>query len=125
MTELYRGLTASEGIMRAMRRWGDRVAFTGYGGTTRTGSHDLIARYQAVYKKHGVTRRQRISLLNANRAEAYLAGIAAQALGLCMTPLHTLGSLDDHLFTLEDLKLTICLSTSTTTWIVGVNWPKA
>ena len=52
---------------------------------------DLVARYQAVFKKHGVKRRQRISLLNANRAEAYLAGIAAQALGLE-------GSLQPHIY---------------------------
>lgn len=106
MNQLYSGPTASEGILRAMRRWGDRTAFAGYGGTwTYAQSLDLIARYQAVFKKHGVRRRQRISLLNANCAEAYLAGIAAQALGLCMTPLHTLGSLDDHQFTLDDAEI--------------------
>ncbi|WP_416897670.1 MAG: AMP-binding protein [Minwuia sp.] len=102
----YAGLTASEALLRDMRGWGDRVAFSGYGGTwTYAQALDLIARYQAVYKKHGVKRHERISLLNANRAEAYLAGVAAQALGLSMTPLHTLGSLEDHQFTLEDAEI--------------------
>jgi len=106
MNELYRGMTSSEGMFRAFRRWGDRVAFTGYGGTyTYAQALDLAARYQAAFKKHGVKRLDRIALLNANRAEAYVAGIAAQALGVCMTPLHTLGSLEDHLFTLEDARI--------------------
>lgn len=102
----YVGMTSSEMVMRDLRRFGDRVAFDGYGGRyTYAQSLDLVARYQAVFKQHGMKRRERISLLNANRAEAYLAGIAAQALGVCMTPLHTLGSLDDHQFTLEDAEI--------------------
>ncbi len=102
----YVGMTSSEMVLRDLRRFGDRVAFDGYGGRyTYAHSLDLVARYQAVFKQHGMKRRERISLLNANRAEAYLAGIAAQALGVCMTPLHTLGSLDDHQFTLEDAEI--------------------
>ncbi|WP_417516203.1 AMP-binding protein [Minwuia sp.] len=104
--ELYTGPTASDLLLRDMRRWGNRIAFTGYGGEyTYAQALDLVARYQAVYKKHGVVRRERVALLNANRAEAYLAGVAAQALGLSMTPLHTLGSLDDHQFTLDDAEI--------------------
>jgi fatty-acyl-CoA synthase len=103
---LHTGMTSSEMVMRDFRRFGDRVAFDGYGGRcTYAQALDLVARYQAVFKQHGVKRRERISLLNANRAEAYLAGIAAQALGVCMTPLHTLGSLEDHRFTLEDAEI--------------------
>ncbi|MEC9345290.1 MAG: AMP-binding protein [Pseudomonadota bacterium] len=102
---LHGGLTSSGLLLRDYRRWGDRIAFTGYGGTwTYAQSLDLVGRYQAAFRKLGFRRRQRIAMLNANRAEAYLVGVAAQALGLCMTPLHTLGSLDDHVFTLEDVE---------------------
>ncbi|MBT7756261.1 MAG: AMP-binding protein, partial [Rhodospirillaceae bacterium] len=47
-------------------------------------------------------RGQRIALLNANRADALLAGFAAQALGLCITALHPLGAYEDQQFILED-----------------------
>lgn len=99
----YDGLTVGDLLFRAFRRHGDKVAFDGYGGRyTYRAALDLIGRYQAVYKRLGIRRGQHIAMLNANRAEAYLAGVAAQALGLCMTPLHTLGSLADHQFILED-----------------------
>lgn len=103
MAAPYDGLTVGDLLFRAFRHHGDRVAFDGYGGRyTYRAALDLIGRYQAVYKRLGIRRGQHIAMLNANRAEAYLAGVAAQALGLCMTPLHTLGSLADHQFILED-----------------------
>ncbi|MDF1719563.1 MAG: AMP-binding protein [Minwuia sp.] len=103
MNEPYDGLTVGDILIRAFRRHGDKVAFDGYGGRyTYRAALDLIGRYQAVFKQLGMRRGEHIAMLNANRAEAYLAGIAAQALGLCTTPLHTLGSLADHRFILED-----------------------
>lgn len=103
MSELYQGLTSAGLMLRAMARWGDRVAFSGYGGSfTYAQSLDLVGRYQAVMQAGGVARGQRIALLNANRAEAWLAGVAAQALGLCMTALHPLGAFEDQQFILED-----------------------
>ncbi len=103
MSDLYQGLTSAALMMRAMARWGDRVAFSGYGGSfTYAQSLELIGRYQAVMQASGVVRGQRIALLNANRAEAWLAGVAAQALGLCMTALHPLGAFEDQQFILED-----------------------
>ena len=89
MSNLYQGLTGGTLMLRAMARWGDRVAFSGYGGSfTYAQCRDLVGRYQAVMQSAGAVRGQRIALLNANRAEAWLAGIAALGLGLCMTPLH-------------------------------------
>jgi fatty-acyl-CoA synthase len=103
MSDLHQGLTCASLMLRAMARWGDRVAFSGYGGTyTYAQCHDLVGRYQAVMQGAGAVRGKRIALLNANRAEAWLAGIAAQGLGLCMTPLHPLGASEDQQFILED-----------------------
>ncbi len=103
MSNLYQGLTGGTLMLRAMARWGDRVAFSGYGGSfTYAQCLDLVGRYQAVMQSAGAVRGQRIALLNANRAEAWLAGIAALGLGLCMTPLHPLGAFEDQQFILED-----------------------
>jgi fatty-acyl-CoA synthase len=96
-------LTTSALLIRALRRWGDRPAFTGHGGVlSYRGALDLFARTQAVLKAAGVRPGERIAMLHSNRADAWLAGTAAQALGLCSTALHPQGALDDHLFILED-----------------------
>ena len=106
MSELYQGPTMSGLLLRALRRWGDRPAFTGHGPSlTYAQALDLIGRYQAVMQAHGVRKGQRMALLNSNRADAYLAGMAAVSLGVCMTPLHPLGSLEDHLFILGDARI--------------------
>ncbi len=103
MSDLHQGLTTASLTLRAMVRWGDRIAFSGYGGQyTYSQCLDLIGRYQAVMLGAGVRRGQRIALLNANRAEAWLAGAAAQALGLCFTALHPLGAYEDQRFILDD-----------------------
>ncbi len=106
MSELYQGPTMSGLLLRALRRWGDRPAFSGHGPSlTYAQALNLIGRYQAVMTAQGVRKGQRMALLNSNRADAYLAGMAAVSLGVCMTPLHPLGSLEDHLFILEDARI--------------------
>ena len=103
MSKLHQGLTNPALMLRALARWGNRVAFSGYGGSfTYAQCWDLVGRYQAVMQGAGASRGQRIALLNANRAEAWLANIAAQGLGLCATSLHPLGAYEDQQFILED-----------------------
>jgi fatty-acyl-CoA synthase len=103
MSEFQQGLTFAGLMLRALARWGGRVAFSGHGGSfTYAQCLDLVGRYQAVMQGAGAARGQRIALLNANRAEAWLAGVAAQALGLCLTALHPLGAYEDQRFILED-----------------------
>lgn len=97
------GLTISALGLRALRRWGDRVAFSGHGGSmTYAQALDRLARYQAAFAAAGVRRGQRMALLNANRADAWLATVAAQGMGLCTSALHPLGAFDDQRFILED-----------------------
>ena len=106
MTALRQGLTTADLALRALHRWGDRVAFSGYGGTyTYRQALHLVGQYQAVLKGAGARRGDRIALLNPNRADAYLVGIAAVGLGMCLTALHPLGSLEDHLFILGDAEI--------------------
>ncbi|MDE0726074.1 MAG: AMP-binding protein [Alphaproteobacteria bacterium] len=103
MSNLHQGLTMGGLMLRALARWGDRVAFSGHGGSfTYAQSFDLVGRYQAAMQGAGAVRGQRMALLNANRAEASLAGVAAQSLGLCLTALHPLGTFEDQRFILED-----------------------
>ena len=103
MSAIHDGLTSAELTIHALRRWGDRPAFSGHGGAmTYAQALDLVARYQAAFAAAGVRRGERLAMLNANRADAWLAGIAALAMGVCGTAMHPLGSLEDHLFILED-----------------------
>ncbi|MEM7252934.1 MAG: AMP-binding protein [Pseudomonadota bacterium] len=103
MQAIQQGPTAPELTLRALSRYGDAIAFSGHGGSlTYAESRDLVGRYQRVFSDAGMRRGERVALLSANRADAWLALLAAQALGLCGTSLHPLGSLADHLFVLED-----------------------
>ena len=92
--------------LRALARWGDRVAFDGHGGrfTYRQG-HAMVARMQAVMDRAGMKRGDSIAVLHANRGDAWMASTAAGALGLRTTPLHPRGSLEDHRFVLEDAEI--------------------
>ncbi|MBT7667328.1 MAG: acyl-CoA synthetase, partial [Rhodospirillaceae bacterium] len=75
MSNLHQGLTSGSSMMRAMARWGDRVAFSGYGGTfTYAQCLDLVGRYQAVMQGAGAKRGQRLAILSANRADGWLVG---------------------------------------------------
>ena len=103
MNEWQQGLTGAGLAIRVLARWGDRTAFSGHGGSfTYAEALRTIARFQAVMHQAGVVQGRRIAFLNANRAEAWLANVAAQGLGLCVTSLHPLGSLEDHRFILDD-----------------------
>ena len=106
MDHLRDSPTNIELAFRAMARWGDRVAFDGHGGRlTYRECLALIGRMQAVMTRLGLKRGEGIAVLHANRGDAWVAGLAANALGLRITPLHPLGSLADHLFILEDAEI--------------------
>ncbi|MFN0184069.1 MAG: AMP-binding protein [Aquabacterium sp.] len=95
--------TAPNHVLRALRRRPDCTAFQWDGGAlSGRGTADLIARMQAVLMRHGLGRGQRMALLAANRADAWCAGIAAQACAAAITPLHPRGSLVDHQAHLDD-----------------------
>ena len=54
MSDLHQGLTSARLMLRAMARWGERVAFSGYGGSyTYSQCLDLIGRYQAIMQGVG------------------------------------------------------------------------
>jgi fatty-acyl-CoA synthase len=103
MNPLSAGPTIGSLVIRALRRYPGRTAFTD-GGTELTYAQaaDLIGRYQRAYDSLGLRRGQHVAFLSANRPDAWCAGIAAQASGMAITWLHGLGSAADHLYQLAD-----------------------
>ncbi len=102
-TALYGTPTGVDLTLRAFRRYPDRIAFAWDGGSlSYGGALAMIGRMQAAMAAAGLRHGDRMALLSANRADAWCAGVAAQALGLVITWLHPIGSLDDHLEVLED-----------------------
>ncbi|MES2533689.1 MAG: acyl-CoA synthetase, partial [Pseudomonadota bacterium] len=95
--------TASALVFRALRRFPDRPAFTWDGGSlTYAGALDTIARFQSVFSSLQLHEPLRLALLSANRADAWCAEVAAQALGGGITWLHPMGALADQVEQLAD-----------------------
>lgn len=91
--------------LRALSRYPDRTAFAWpEGSLSYQGTIDLIGRIQGVFMRLGLQPGARVAFLTANRADTWCAGVAAQLARLCITWLHPLGSLEDQLFQLEDLR---------------------
>jgi fatty-acyl-CoA synthase len=89
--------------LRALARYPDRVAFSWDSDSlTYRGALDLLGRLQAVLLELELPKGTCIAFLSANRADAWLAGVAAQLCGFSTTWLHPLGSLDDQVFQIED-----------------------
>jgi len=96
-SSLASGPTVGGQTLRALARYPQRDAFVWSGGRlTYAGALELIGRLQAVFASSGLVRGGRVALLSANRAEAWCAGVAAQASGLSVTWLHPMGSFADQ-----------------------------
>lgn len=96
------GPTASTLVLRALQCFPERTAFAWDGGSLSYGAAlDLIGRVQGVIKAAG-REPQVVAFLSANRADAWCAEVAVQALGLAVTWLHPMGALPDQLEQLND-----------------------
>jgi fatty-acyl-CoA synthase len=94
--------TASSLVLRALRLYPDRIAFAWNGGAfSYRAALAQIGRMQAVLAAPGPTR-LRAAVLSANRAEAWCAENAVQALGGAVTWLHPMGALPDQREQLSD-----------------------
>lgn len=89
--------------VQALRRCGDRVAFS-HGDTTITGNDALALVYgmSAVLRDRGLLPGTGVTVLSGNRPEAFLVQVAAHLAGARHTGLHGMASLDDQVFVLED-----------------------
>jgi fatty-acyl-CoA synthase len=104
----HAGPTAGALVLRALRRFPDRIAFAWDGGTmTYAGAVDLIGRMQRVFIASGLSRGSTVAILTANRADAWCAGIAAQACAARTTWLHPIGSFGDHAEQLDDAEVDV------------------
>jgi fatty-acyl-CoA synthase len=104
MSSLLNSLpTLGTQTIRALSRYPERIAFAwDGGGITYRAALDLAGRIQAEFHSRKIGRGERVALLTSNRAETWMAGVAAQLNGASITFLHPLGSLDDHLSQLAD-----------------------
>jgi fatty-acyl-CoA synthase len=105
-SQIQAGPTVGSKTLSALGRYPDRVAFAWDGGWLTYGqAKELIGRFQLVYATYGLRRGQRLALLSGNRAEAWCASVAAHASGLATTWLHSIGSLEDQLYQLDDAEV--------------------
>jgi fatty-acyl-CoA synthase len=90
-------------VAAALRRGGERVAYVhGDRRVTYAEAERAVGRAEAALERMGVRRGEGVALLSANRPEAVHVQHAAAVLGLRYTPLHPLGSLEDHVAVLQD-----------------------
>lgn len=101
--EMIQGATIAGFVRTAMRRWPEREALVGAGKRWSYAELGTQAnRFARYFKECGLQRGDAVALLSANTPEVVAATQAAQILGLRYTPLHPLGSEDDHVFVIQD-----------------------
>jgi fatty-acyl-CoA synthase len=103
MNDLYRPQLLPDLLIAALTRSGDRPCLS-IGGRelTATQMSEEISRYVQVFRAQGLVQGQGIATLSKNRPEVLCSMGAVIVSGCRNTPLHPLGSLDDHAYVLED-----------------------
>ena len=103
-TSLHEGPTVGELYRSAFRAFGDREALVG--GDVRMSYAELAAQVHRLvrcFDEAGLKPQDSLVLLGTNRPACVSVQIAAHMAGLVYTPLHPLGSEEDHSFILRDL----------------------
>jgi fatty-acyl-CoA synthase len=104
--DLYRAAFLPDLLVAALRRRPDRPAIHLGDSVLTTGQlGDRISQYAQVYEALGVRPGDGVGLLSANRPEVLYATGAYMVTGARNTPLHPLGSLDDHAYVLADAQI--------------------
>ena len=100
---LYDLPTIGSQTLRALARFPDRTAFSWPSGSlSYAGATALIGRMQKSLMQLDLPPGSRVAFLTANRADTWCTSVAALLSRHAITWLHPLGSLDDHLFQIED-----------------------
>lgn len=103
MNELYRPKLLPDLLITALERNGDRPClYIGDDVLTAAQMRDEISRYVQVFRAQGIRQGQGIATLAKNRPEVLCSMGAVMVSGCRNTPLHPLGSFDDHAYVLED-----------------------
>ena len=94
-------------LAAALKRHKDKPVLV-LSDTTLTGGQfaDRISRYTQAFEALGVGTGAALALLSLNRPEVLMISGASQTRGYRRTPLHPLGSLDDHAYVLSDAGVT-------------------
>ena len=94
------------GALRALREAGSRTVFV-HGGRRLAADECLQTVYQItrVLQAAGIGPGNGIGMLSLNLPEAFLVQVACQVVGARYTPLHPMGSLDDHKFVAADAEI--------------------
>lgn len=103
MNDLYRPQFLPDLLIAALERGGDRPCLViGDRALTAHEMREEISRYVQAYRSQGIAGGDGIATLSRNRPEV-LCSMGATMVSACRgTPLHPLGSLDDHAYVLED-----------------------
>ncbi len=90
-------------LVAALRRHGDRVAVHLDGeALTATQLGERMSKFTQAYEAAGVLPGSGVGMLSINRPEVLYSSGAYMLRGCRNTPLHPLGSLEDHVYVLED-----------------------
>jgi fatty-acyl-CoA synthase len=101
--ELHRGVHLPDLLVTALRRNPDKPAvYLGDQVLTAAEVADEISRYVQALESKGLGRGSPAAVLALNRPEVLFNMGASMLVGCRTTPLHPLGSLDDHAYVLED-----------------------
>ena len=106
MNDLYRPMFLPDLLVAALERNRDRPAVF-IDGDVLTAAHfrDEISRYAQAFRDQGIVQGDGVATLSKNRPEV-LCSMGAVMIGGCRnTPLHPLGSLDDHAYVVEDAEI--------------------
>ena len=103
MNDLYRPQFLPDLLIAALGRNGDRPCLYIDGGVlTAAHMRDTISRYAQAFDALGIVQGLGIATLSKNRPEVLCSMGAVMVTGCRNTPLHPLGSLDDHSYLLDD-----------------------
>lgn len=101
--DLHGGVCVGDLLALSVQRWPDRVALIeGERHITYREMGAWVSRIVRALDARGIRRGDGLVQLSTNRAEAALVHYACYAAGIRYTPLHPLGSLDDHVFITGD-----------------------
>lgn len=106
LDQRYRPAYSGDLLIRGLARDPSKPAvYLGDRALTAGEMSDQISRYVQAYESWGLTQGSPTATLSANRPEVLFAMGAGMITGCRGTPLHPLGSLDDHAYILEDAQI--------------------
>jgi fatty-acyl-CoA synthase len=106
LSNLYRGTYAPDLLITALNRNLDKPAvYLGDTVLTAREVRDEMSRYVQAYASKGIGQGSATSILSANRPEVLFNMGANQIAGTRTTALHPMGSLEDHIYVLEDAEV--------------------